>query len=97
MQQFPYSPPLYGEVLSVSQPELHDNSPSGLSVHNVALKFGLRTPNLAPDIELEAQIPIVTPIVTVTATENENSLEPRKKKYAKEAWPGKKPTHALLM
>jgi len=22
--------------------------------------------------------------------------EPRKKKYAKEAWPGKKPTHLLL-
>lgn len=26
-----------------------------------------------------------------------DDAEPRKKKYAKEAWPGKKPTHHLLV
>lgn len=99
VHQFPYAPSLYGEMQAVPHGETHDLTPAGLSVHNVALKFGLRAPNLAPDIDTEPQaaVTMVTaPVTMPVVAESELSLEPRKKKYAKEAWPGKKPVHSLL-
>ncbi|KAF9423384.1 hypothetical protein HW555_001193 [Spodoptera exigua] len=45
----------------------------------IGARLGLSLPNPAPDVELEAP------------EEAGPSSEPRKKKYAKEAWPGRKP------
>lgn len=58
-------------------------------------KLGLCLPNPAPDVELAAaavQVPVAPTSVVM-----ELIPEPRKKKYAKEAWPGKKPLPSLLV
>ena len=57
-------------------------------------------PNLAPDVDLT---PVVPSAVTINPTPNpavynpEAVNEPKMKKYAKEAWPHKKPTLSLLI
>jgi len=64
-------------------------------------------PNLAPDlrdydvIELTpALLPKITHISLQAATTDNNAganTEPKKKKYAKEAWPGKRPSGSMLL
>lgn len=57
--------------------------------------LGLKNaPNLAPDVGTEPAPtqPLVPANIAVTA-----EPEPKKKKYVKEAWPGKKPTPSLLL
>ncbi|XP_062848245.1 protein phosphatase 1, regulatory subunit 8b isoform X2 [Trichomycterus rosablanca] len=62
---------------------------------------GLPLPNPAPEVDLTPELP--QPPVTLNPTPvigpyiPEGLSEPRKKKYAKEAWPGKKPTPSLLL
>lgn len=73
--------------------------PSALSI---AVKLGLRVPNLAPEVETEPHVQVVpiqpTPLVNpAPRVEVEGPSEPKKKKYAKEAWPGKKTVHSLLV
>lgn len=74
--------------------------PSALSI---AVKLGLRVPNLAPEVETEPQVPVVSPIQPAPLVnpaprvEVEGPSEPKKKKYAKEALPGKKTVHSLLV
>ena len=62
-------------------------------------------PNLAPDLhdyDLTEPTPTFMPIITpsslqASTTENASgSKEPKKKKYAKEAWPGKRPSGSML-
>jgi nuclear inhibitor of protein phosphatase 1 len=90
IQGFPYSPGLYDE------PE----TSSGHKVGSIAAKLGLKMPNLAPELEDNEPVlpapPPVRNIVVREPTESSNPLEPKKKKYAKEAWPGKKPAHSLF-
>jgi len=59
-------------------------------------KLGLPLPNPAPDVDLRPPTIEVHPIAINPDTEPA-SYEPKKKKYAKEAWPGKKPVPALLV
>ena len=63
-----------------------------------ASKLGLKLPNLAPDVEMAPMptLPVVTAAPMEMVTEQPGPNEPKKKKYAKEAWPGKKPAHALF-
>ncbi|XP_054711833.1 nuclear inhibitor of protein phosphatase 1-like isoform X2 [Uloborus diversus] len=74
---------------------------SPLFTPSLSVKLGLHLPNPAPDIDLEPPetLPDYTLTVTNVNVTNETSLiqEPKKKKYAKEAWPGKKPTPSLLV
>ena len=63
-------------------------------------------PNLAPDLrdyDITEPIPALLPKITsnslqtsINETNNDN-LEPKKKKYAKEAWPGKRPSGSMLL
>ncbi|XP_060551456.1 nuclear inhibitor of protein phosphatase 1-like [Ruditapes philippinarum] len=80
---------------------LYDNVPgSGLtaaSSFSMAAKLGVPLPNLAPDVNEEIVVPQINPLPSVTMTAEDISKEPKKKKYAKEAWPGKKPTHSFLV
>uniref|UniRef100_A0A8C5P3C7 Nuclear inhibitor of protein phosphatase 1 pseudogene n=1 Tax=Jaculus jaculus TaxID=51337 RepID=A0A8C5P3C7_JACJA len=70
--------------------------------HGTALISGLPMPhpNLAPEVDLT---PVVPSAVNMNPTPNPAVYnpaavnEPKKKKYAKEAWPGKKPTPSLLI
>lgn len=66
---------------------------------SIAAKLGLPVPNLAPDVDFEshAPAPIQAPTIPLPGVEEQGPKEPKKKKYAKEAWPGKKPTHNLLV
>ncbi|KAH3849263.1 nuclear inhibitor of protein phosphatase 1-like [Dreissena polymorpha] len=64
---------------------------------SMAAKLGVPLPNLAPDVDEEFVVPTINVTPSVTLNVEEISKEPKKKKYAKEAWPGKKPAHALLM
>jgi nuclear inhibitor of protein phosphatase 1 len=95
MQSFPYASQLY----DTDTPETGGTPISGLSF---AAKLGLRLPNLAPDVDDATPPPMpqvsLNPVTTIKLQpENQNPLEPKKKKYAKEAWPGKKPAHSLLV
>lgn len=68
----------------------------------LSAKLGLHLPNPAPEIEpagAPVENPAAAPIVTVHPAVADANLppEPKKKKYAKEAWPGKKPVPSLLM
>lgn len=62
-------------------------------------------PNLAPDLrDYDMKEPMVAflPLITSNALQTsmneggDESIEPRKKKYAKEAWPGKRPSGSML-
>lgn len=66
----------------------------------LSAKLGIHLPNPAPDVELapieEEVAPIMIPS-SVRIQESNMPPEPKKKKYAKEAWPGKKPVPSLLV
>merc|ERR1711994_239980 len=75
----------------------------GLFASSLSSKLGLPLPNPAPDIDMAAP-PILPPTANLSASvaanleaQFEDPDEPKKKKYAKEAWPGKKPVPSLLV
>ncbi|XP_063542475.1 nuclear inhibitor of protein phosphatase 1 [Cydia strobilella] len=60
----------------------------------IGARLGLSLPNPAPDVELEGPEPqhhAQPPQPHAGAEESGPSNEPKRKKYAKEAWPGRKP------
>ena len=69
-----------------------DHSVSTPFFTSLSTKLGLPVPNPAPEIEEMVteldQVPPQPPVVTKPPPDLSN--EPKKKKYAKEAWPGKK-------
>ena len=80
----------------LSSRKLHANP---LFSSSLSAKLGIHLPNPAPDVDLNKPIedmiepPIIGPMEQL---ESNNVNEPRKKKYAKEAWPGKKQTSLLM-
>ncbi|XP_062321627.1 protein phosphatase 1, regulatory subunit 8b isoform X1 [Osmerus eperlanus] len=89
---------LYGDL----PPSSHEHHPTGApGAATILGGLPLPFPNPAPEVDLapEAPQPPVTLNPTpVTGPYPPDALnEPRKKKYAKEAWPGKKPTPSLLI
>lgn len=90
LQSFSYATTnLYGDLPSSGQ-----SAGSSLSI---ASKLGLPVPNLAPSVEEEVITPPIIPAPPVVFNVEETQKEPKKKKYAKEAWPGKRPTHSFLV
>ena len=89
------------QSFSYTSPTLYDNFPgaglSAASSFSMASKLGVPVPNLAPNLDEEVIVPKINPTPAVTLNLEEAPTEPKKKKYAKEAWPGKKPAHSLLM
>jgi len=85
-------------------PAIGTSGVSGLFASSLSTKLGLPLPNPAPDIDMTAPIVVPTsanPMASAHAAaleaQFEDPDEPKKKKYAKEAWPGKKPTPSLLV
>jgi nuclear inhibitor of protein phosphatase 1 len=83
---------------------LEGNYPSGgghLFSTSMTSKLGMSLPNPAPEIDMAAPPAVLMPTSASMASNLEAQFEdpdePRKKKYAKEAWPGKKPTPSLLV
>lgn len=87
----------------VSGPESHSNVGGGgasslMFSPALASRLGLALPNPAPDVDMAPPVPVTPqPEVVVDSAPSTNPLEPKKKKYAKEAWPGKKPGPTLLL
>ena len=96
LQNFPYAPQLYSDMPDSSEATT-PTSPTG--AFSIAAKLGLRAPNLAPDLDPTPTqtLPPINAAPVVVHMDIESPLEPKKKKYAKEAWPGKKPTPSLLV
>nr|SVE76424.1 EOG090X07CE [Daphnia longispina] len=99
-------PPEMGE--SSQSHLISQSASSGLFSSTLASKLGLPLmPNPAPDVDLSAPLePAAAPVTSrlnvefaqPPAVESDPSTNgPKRKKYAKEAWPGKKPTPSLLM
>ncbi|XP_045123115.1 nuclear inhibitor of protein phosphatase 1-like [Portunus trituberculatus] len=91
---FPRSDGLYGDL----PPEQHGHGGSHHSMFSSLLssKLGMPLPNPAPEVELAPPEP-VAPEKPSHIQVSVDPDEPKKKKYAKEAWPGKKPTPSLLV
>lgn len=92
-------------TLPSSVPELYQDLPpessasAGSTVNiysSLSSRLGMVLPNPAPDVDMGQEFPQPAPFVPPTPTATD-SLEPKKKKYAKEAWPGKKPAPSLLV
>ena len=86
--------------------DLYDDLPAvgsgaGLFASSLSTKLGMALPNPAPDIDMAAPVVLPTSAASASAAHLEAQFEdpdePKKKKYAKEAWPGKKPTPSLLV
>jgi len=94
-----------------SQSAAASSSSSLFFSSSLASKLGLPLmPNPAPDVDLTPPIEVPPPAVPslMTGTSygasgsdaeagGSSDLGPKKKKYAKEAWPGKKPAPSLLV
>lgn len=79
----------------------HHLASSSLYSSSLSSKLGMVLPNPAPDIDMAAPPSLGPSAASAHAASVEAQFEdpdePRKKKYAKEAWPGKKPTPSLLV
>jgi len=80
---------------TVSGDQAHVNM-SLLFPSSLSGKLGLSLPNPAPEVDMMTSPVEIVPMVTPVNMENVTT-EPKKKKYAKEAWPGKKPVPSLLV
>ncbi|KAK0145841.1 Nuclear inhibitor of protein phosphatase 1 [Merluccius polli] len=85
-------PPTSNEALNTAALALGGATILG-SVPNLAPEVDLTPVSAQPPITLNTPVPAHTPGPYTAEALN----EPRKKKYAKEAWPGKKPTPSLLI
>ncbi|XP_026805552.1 nuclear inhibitor of protein phosphatase 1 [Rhopalosiphum maidis] len=74
-----------------------DNKQHGF-LSSIGNRLGMNLPNPAPDVDINPSIEeIAVPNPVVSEKVEPASTEPKKKKYAKEAWPGKKNAPALLV
>lgn len=86
--------PLYADLPA---PTSHV-TPVSASMSLLGARLGLSLPNPAPDVDLSGlegapHTAMATSNPSQTGTDEANaSNEPKKKKYAKEAWPGRKPS-----
>lgn len=86
-------PELYQDL----PPETNNTVGSSVNIYStLSSRLGMVLPNPAPDVDMGEGYVQPSPFVQ-QPTQATDSLEPRKKKYAKEAWPGKKPAPALLV
>ncbi|CAH1775590.1 unnamed protein product, partial [Owenia fusiformis] len=88
LHNFPYAQnrDLYSDMATPTSPT---------STFSFSSKLGLPMPNLAPDLDIMPEAVVnINPTPVMMNIEEPNG--PKKKKYAKEAWPGKKPHHLLV-
>ncbi|CAH1393039.1 unnamed protein product [Nezara viridula] len=79
---------------SVSLPQTSSSILSSV----LASRLGISLPNPAPEVEMIRHVAVAPVVVNqvVKETDTDNS-QPKKKKYAKESWPGKKTVPTLLV
>ena len=90
----------YNDELYSDLPGPRDSNLQGHPLHyatSLSNKLGIVLPNPAPDVN-QAPLPVEVMTPSLAPISMEHAIpEPRKKKYAKEAWPGKKPNPSLLV
>lgn len=97
-------PHLYQGLPPIAENMKPGGTSDGETSHsNLVSKLGLLLPNPAPDvlptddiIRNVNKVPFEPPVMAMTGPgmleeQSEDDLRPKKKKYAKEAWPGRKP------
>lgn len=99
MQPTSTTPQLYHDL---PPEQFTPSSMSSINPFSTALtsRLGIALPNPAPEVEMTPnQIQTEVPHVQehMSGTTEPRVMEPKKKKYAKEAWPGKKPIPTLLV
>lgn len=75
------------------------SSPFSTALASLTSRLGIALPNPAPEVEMapnQMQLE-VSHVPEIPNSTESHALEPKKKKYAKEAWPGKKPLPTLLV
>ena len=105
LQGFNYGPNLYDNLpSSAHDPNSAGNlpetptSPSSVGPFGASSTLGLFKPlNLAPEVEPAPRMPTINIAPTPVPVANVGPVGPKKKKYAKEAWPGKKQAPSLLL
>lgn len=86
-------PQLYQDL----PPESNNSAFGNVGMYSsLSSKLGMVLPNPAPDVDMEQSYSQVTNMAPQQVPVSD-TLEPKKKKYAKEAWPGKKLTQSLLV
>uniref|UniRef100_A0A8C2I3Y4 Protein phosphatase 1, regulatory subunit 8b n=1 Tax=Cyprinus carpio TaxID=7962 RepID=A0A8C2I3Y4_CYPCA len=98
MHMFPLQGGLYRDLPPASHEAQSTGAPGGATILG---GLPLPLPNPAPDVDLAQEAPppplVLNPTPLPGPYVSDPLSEPRKKKYAKEAWPGKKPTPSLLI
>ncbi|CAG2104231.1 unnamed protein product [Medioppia subpectinata] len=85
--------------ISSSDLSSHKSHSNPLFSSSLSAKLGIHLPNPAPDVDLNTpieEIHIEQPVMGPLEQYDYNPNEPKKKKYAKESWPGKKQTSLLM-
>lgn len=67
------------------------SSPSSIFSTSMSIKLGVPLPNPVPDVDL-TQEPVESKDCVMESQPSGSGLLQKKKKYAKEAWPGRRPT-----
>ncbi|XP_043286488.1 nuclear inhibitor of protein phosphatase 1 [Venturia canescens] len=80
-------------------PSSMPSNPFSTALTSLTSRLGIALPNPAPEVEMTPnQMQTEPPHMNeVSGPAESHGLEPKKKKYAKEAWPGKKPLPTLLV
>lgn len=75
------------------------SNPFSTALTSLTSRLGIALPNPAPEVEMTPNQIQTEPsqINEISGPTESHGLEPKKKKYAKEAWPGKKPLPTLLV
>lgn len=101
MQPMSTTSQLYHDVPAEQFPSsTSQNNPFSVGLTSLTSRLGIALPNPAPEVEITPSEMQIEPIHIQQVAEGSletNPLEPKKKKYAKEAWPGKKPMPTLLV
>ncbi|CAG9855566.1 unnamed protein product [Phyllotreta striolata] len=78
-------------------PESHPSGAGGLGIYSsLSSRLGMVLPNPAPDVDMGQTFASPASFVPQQVQAGD-PMEPKKKKYAKEAWPGKKSVQTLLV
>ena len=90
--------PLYHDIPpeQFSSTTLFNNTFS-IGLTTLTSRLGIGLPNPAPEVEMLPNQIQVEPLNISDVRNSTDPIEPKKKKYAKEAWPGKKPIPTLLV
>ncbi|XP_012288697.1 nuclear inhibitor of protein phosphatase 1 [Orussus abietinus] len=80
-------------------PSTLSNNPFSAALTSLTSRLGIALPNPAPEVEMtpNQMQTEVTHTPDISGPPETHAMEPKKKKYAKEAWPGKKPLPTLLV